>query len=256
MNMCKTFGAAVLAVGLSGASTHAAVVLSDNFDGYTNSNLSGQGGWTITGTPPATPNPIQVAGDVDKYAQMSTGQDEYKAFTSAVPHTDGNSIVTSFSANVSATSTFGDYFSHLSSPVGTSSGFYQRFFARSSGDGFQFGLVDISGTGSTVTYGTGVLTLGAEYDVDITWNFVSGGNNDTFAVTVDGSPYLTHTWTSATAEPGTLEAVNLRQGSTSGAPTLQFDDYVVTEVLAIPEPTAVAALGLGALGMLRRRRSR
>ncbi len=249
MNMRKIFGAAVLAAGLTGASANAGVVLSDNFDSYTNGPLSAQGGWTATSS--AT-TPAQVAGGTDKYVQLSTGQDEYKAFTSVVPHTDGNSLQTSFTANVSAATTNGDYFSHLSSPLATTSLFFQRVFARSSDTGFQLGLVDTSGTGSTITYGTTILTLNTDHDVDVTWNFVPGTSNDTFSMIVDGAPYLLHTWTSVLAEPATLEAANLRQGSASNAPTLQFDNYVVTEV--IPEPTSLAAIGLGALGLLRRRR--
>lgn len=251
MDMRKTFGAAVLAAGLSGTSAGAAVVLSDNFDSYNVGTLSGQGGWTATAD---AATPAQVVGDADKYVQLLIGQDEYKAFTASVPHTDGNSLVTSFTANVTAATTTGDYFVHLSSPLASTFNFYQRVFARSSGDGFQLGLLETSGTGSSTTWGATVLPFGTDHDVDVTWNFVAGEKNDTFTLTVDGAPYLVDTWTSATAEPATLEAANLRQASGNAA-TVQFDDYVVTEVAAVPEPTALAAIGLGAIGMLRRRRS-
>ncbi len=251
MNMRKTFGAAVLAAGLTGASANAAVVLSDNFDSYVNGPLSAQGGWVATSN---TTTPAQVAGESDKYVQLSTGQDEYKAFTSVVSHTDGNSLQTSFTANVSTASTNGDYFSHLSSPLGTTSLFYQRVFARSSGEGYQIGILETSQSGTTLapSYGDTVLSFNTEYDIDVTWAFVPGATNDTFTVTVNGAPYVARTWISTSAEPTTLEAANVRQGSASNAANLQFDDYVVTEV--IPEPTSLAAIGLGALGLLRRRR--
>src|SRR4051812_40117494 len=136
--------AAVLAGLMTTSGAGAAVGLSDNFHSYTNGNLSGQSGWTPTALVAAGPF-IQVTGTPDKVASLTTGQDEYKAFTSAVPHTDGNSLLSSLAVNVSAVSATGDYFSHLSSPVGTTSLFYQRLFARSSGAGYQIGLVDTSG---------------------------------------------------------------------------------------------------------------
>lgn len=241
--------AGVTLAGILGASSaNAAVVLSDNFDAYTNGNLSGQGGWTATAS---AATPMQVAGDADKYVQLATGQDEYKAFSTAVNRTDGDSIATSFTANVATATANGDYFSHLSSPAGTTTFFYQRIFARSLGSGFQLGLLDTSGTGSAITYGAGELALGTEHDVDVTWNFVAGGNNDTFTMTVNGTPYLTHTWTSVNAEPATLEAANLRQAAGNAA-SVQFDDYVVD---AVPEPTSLGLLAAGA-GMLAGRRAR
>jgi hypothetical protein len=251
MNMLKTFAAAVALAGAA-STTHAAIVLSDNFDSYANGNLSGQGGWTATAS---AATPMQVAGTTDKFVQLGTsGQDEFKAFSSVVPHTDGNTLDTSLAVNVSAAQAGGDYFAHVSSPAGTTTFFFQRLFARSSGTGFQLGLVDTSGTGSVITYGSTVLNFNQEYDVDIVWNFVPGTVNDTFALTVDSAAYLTHTWTSVNAEPTSIDAGNLRQGGAGTSATVQVDDFVVNGV--IPEPTGLAALGLGALGMLRRRRGR
>src|SRR5688500_13951143 len=139
----QTFGVAgaVLASLFTSGAADAAIVLSDNFDSYMPAmNPSGQGGWTAT-APAATP--MQVAGAADKFVQINTsGQDEYKAFSDSVPHTEGNSIATSFTANVTAAQTNGDYFSHLSSPAGTTTFFFQRVFARSSANGFQLGLLD------------------------------------------------------------------------------------------------------------------
>ena len=252
-----TFGlAGVVLAGLlaHGGTARAAVVLSDNFDTYTDGDLVGQGGWTITGT--SVVNPIQVSGGADNVASLvATGQDAYKAFTAPVTKNDGESLATSMTVNVSAASAAGDYFTHLSSPAGTTNNFYQRLFARSSDTGFQLGLVDTSGTGSVITYGTAVLPFATDHDVDVTWNFVPGGtNNDTFTVTVNGTPYLTHTWTStAISEPTTIEAFNFRQGGSTSGPTLTVDDVVVD---AVPEPAAVALIGLASVGLLRRRRAR
>jgi hypothetical protein len=197
---------------------------------------------------------MQVAGAADKFVQLGTsGQDEYKAFSQALPHTDGNVIHTSLTVNVSAAQTAGDYFAHLSDPVGTSTNFYERLFARSSGAGYQIGLVDTSGTGSTITYGTTVLNLNQDYDVDINWTVVPGLINDTFALTVDGSSYLNHTWTSTSvAEPANISAANLRQGAAANSATVQVDDYFVEGT--VPEPASLGLLAGCAVFTLRRRK--
>jgi hypothetical protein len=225
------------------------LVLSEAFDSYTNATLAGQGGWTAT-TVAATP--MQVAGASDKYVQMNTsGQDDYKAFSQVIPKTDGNTIDTSMTINMSAAQATGDYFAHLSTPVGTTGGFYQRFFAKSSGAGFVLGLLGASG--GTPGYGATVLNFNQEYDVDIAWTFVTGALNDTFAVTVDSVPYLNYTWDAASAaEPTQLAAANLRQGAAGSAATLQFDDYVVNGI--VPEPASLGLLAIGSVFALRRRK--
>src|SRR3954452_18747389 len=96
-------GAAISAAGLLSAlpgTTKAAVLYSDNFDSYTNGNLSGQGGWTATA---AAATPMQVAGTVNKFVAIGTsGQDEYHPLSGTAPHLDGNMLETSFTANVTA----------------------------------------------------------------------------------------------------------------------------------------------------------
>lgn len=125
-------------------------------------------------------------------------------------------------------------------------------YTRSSANGYQLGLVDTSGTGSTTTWGTTELSFNQPYRVAVTWNFVAGANNDTFGVTVGGNSYLTHAWTSATVEPSLVAAANLRQGATASAPTLTVDNYSVT---VVPEPAAIvlACSSLAAMAFLRRR---
>ena len=49
-----------------------------------------------------------------------------------------------------------------------------------------------------------------------------------FSVAVDNQPYLTHSWTSAFAEPSQLSAVNLRQGTAGASAWLSLDNLVVT----------------------------
>jgi hypothetical protein len=236
------------------AHASAALVFSDDFssDGTLVGSTPDLGGnWTQTGT--VATNPITVASG--SAALVASGQDVYAAFSESVPTTAGNSIVTTFDLTVSNVQSSGDYFLHLSDPVGTTSNFYGRIFARPSATvGFyQLGIASNSGTGTVTTYGTVDLALGQTIEVSMTWTFVAGPANDAFSLTTDGTSYLSgYTWT-GNAEPATqVSAVNLRQGGSGTGPSLTVDNL---EVSAIPEP-AVALLGsLGLLGLLLRRRS-
>lgn len=249
MTHCFPLAALAMLATASAASAQL-VVLNDNFDAYSAGNLVGQGGWTQTGA--TATNPIQVAGGPNFYAQLgTTGQDVYKAFTGPVAAVAGESLLSEFDITVSAAQTAGDYFFHISDPVGTTGNFYQRVFARSSTNGFQLGLIELAGGGAVTTWGTTELALGTTYSIAVTWNFIAGPNNDTFNLSVNGSSYLTHAWTSTTVEPANLSAANLRQGTSTSAPTLQIDNITVTSV---PAPGAAALLGLGGLVALRRRR--
>ena len=248
--------AAAALIGLGASTADAIIILNEDFDSYTNTNLVGQGNWNQTGA--TATNPIQVAGATDKYAAVGpTGQDVYKALDSGgVSHTDGDDLNTSVEVNVTAANATGDYFFHVSDPVGTSTNFYQRLYARSSGAGYQLGLVDTSGTGSVITWGTTVLNLNQAYDVDIDWNFVPGAQNDTFSLTVDSSAYLTHTWTSTqNQEPTAISAANLRQGATGNSPTVQVDAIVIDGDTLVPEPASIGLLAAAAMFGTRRRRA-
>ena len=244
---------------LSGASvSFGAASFSEDFNSYANGSLTNQGPWLATA---AAAGPIQVSSG---RAQLATsGQDAYAAFGSAVNNPDGTSFFYGLTLNVISAQVAGDYFFHVSNPAGTTTLFYERLFARSSGVGFQLGFLDTSGTGSTTTWGASVLSLSTDYRVVVAQNFVAGLVNDTFSVYVNptdlsveanNTAYLTHTWTSANAETTTYAAANLRQGTAANAPALLVDDILVSktysEVAAVPEPSSVTLAALGGLAML------
>lgn len=251
----------LLAVSSSGvfAST---IVFSDDFN-KSNGNLVGTtpntstGNWTQTGA--TATNPIQISSNA--VAMGTTGQDAYAGFTSSVPNSgDGSQIHTSMDINVSAAQT-GDYFSHLSDPVGTTSFFFQRLGAAASGAGYVLQLAVTGGGGAVTTLGSTVLSFNQTYHVDEYWTFVPGATNDTFEVDVTGpsvsGTYLTKTWDSTNPEPTQISAVNFRQGGSTSSATLSVDNLQVESITVVPEPGTISLVSILLLiGLGRSRRER
>lgn len=235
------------------------IVLTNDFGtGYTDGNLIGpvsspantvgQNGWTQTGTFTAG-NPITIASGKAVLAAGSSGQDGYKGFASAVDSTlAGNYLLTRIDFSVTSATLNGDYFFHLSSPTGTTSNFYQRFFARSQGSGFALGINPVS-TAST-TYGTTELPLNTPLTAVIKWDFVAGLANDpqtvyvnpTDPIITNNTPYVTMATWSAPEPTTPLSAVNLRIGGSTTAPGITVSNI---QISSVPEPSAVALAGLG-----------
>lgn len=238
----------------------AAPLFSDDFNSYTEDPLVGQGSWTQTAT--AANNPILVS-DGKAVLGIAGGQDVNAGFA-ATANTDGTSFYIGMTINVTSAAAAGDYFLNVTPNAGNSFLFYERVFVRSSGAGFQIGLLDTSGTGSATTYGTDVLDFGSDYRIVVEQNFIAGATNDTFSVYVnptDGlvadnnTAYLSHTWTSVNAETNSYGSINLRQGGATTSAGLTVDDLIVStsfgDVTLIPEPSTYAMLlgGLCALGL-------
>ena len=250
------------------SSSYGTPAFTDNFNSYTTGiNLAGQGPWTAT-TVGATP--IQVVSP-GKASVGASGQDDYAAFSSPVTLVDGTSFYYGLTLDVLTANANGDYFIHVSTPAGTTTTFVERLWARASGGGFQLGLMETSGVGGTTNWGSTVLSLNTDYRVVVAQHSIAGGVNDTFAVYVNPSDtsvelnnaaYLTKTWGSATAESASYAAINLRQGSTFGAPTEFVDNLAVSQTFSdvatvVPEPSTFLMVGAGLAGLLaiRRRRS-
>lgn len=245
---------------LAVANTQAITLFSDSFT-YPNGNLGGQGGW-ITNN--GTTFPIQVTGG--KALLTSTGLDMNAPLNSPLSLVDGTSFYIGVTLNFSAAQAAGDYFLNWSPATGSST-LISRLHARSSGGGFQLGYLETSGTGGSLTYGSTVLNFNQDYRVVVAYNVVAGTVNDTASVYVDpvdyavesnNTPYLTDSWTSVTGESTTVGSINLRQGSAANAATLSVDNLVVATTfseMVVPEPSSAAlvALGVMALGIIRRR---
>jgi hypothetical protein len=251
-------GAAASLLGIS--SSFGATLFSDDFT-YPNGNLAGQGSWLQTSTPSASP--IQVTGGVAVIG--TSGQDIYAPLVSALSLSAGTSFFYGLTINVSAAQSTGDYFAHFTPTVGDSSLFFGRTFVKSSGSGYLLGYMETSGTGSAVTYGSQILNFGQSYRVVVAYNSVAGTLNDTASLYVNpsdtvveanNSPYLTDTWTTASAEPTSVAALNLRQGGSTAAPTLTVDFLSAGDAFSsaagfspVPEPSTWALFGAGVIGL-------
>jgi hypothetical protein len=262
----KSHGLALIAASITlSAQTQAATYLSDSFNSYSNGDLAGQGSWAQTGTTATTP--IQVVNGVASFG--TSGQDIYSPLSSIVTPADGTSFYIGLTLNVSAAQSGGDYFLHFAPEVGTSTLFFGRTFVRSSGAGFQLGYLETSGAGGAVAYGTTELSFATDYRVVLAYNRVAGTVNDTASLYVNpddagnesnNTPYLTDTWTSASAEPVAIATLNFRQGAAGNAATLTVDNLVGTDTFAeatvVPEPTTagLVAVGAGLLAIRSRRR--
>jgi trimeric autotransporter adhesin len=162
------------------------------------------------------------------------------------------SVYLTANITVGAAQSTGDYFLHLGD--GGTSNFYARTYIKSSGTGFVMALGTSSGT--PVTYGTTVLDFATSYTILVRYDFVAGAANDTGALfinptTADGSgdtQYVAATTTGTDAS--SISSVNLRQGTSSNAPTVTINSINV----AIPEPGTALLGSFGLLALLRRRR--
>jgi sialate O-acetylesterase len=163
----------LFSVRLSGQSP----MLEENFDFTSQSNLSGQGGWTL-GTSSA--NRIMVGGtglSYPGYPGNSSGLGAiFVSATDRVQKTFTGSLsgtyYYSFLINVSSAGT-GDYFIGFFS----ANAFRARTYIRSDGSGFQFGLAKT--TSGTVAYTTGVpYSYGATYLVVVGYEFNAASGTD------------------------------------------------------------------------------
>ena len=222
----------------------AQVLLEENFT-FTGALTSN--GWTavsatnvntINAAAPGLSYPNLPSSGVGNAASLTTsGEDDRKLLSST---NSSGSIYSSCLVNISAAQANGDYFYTLSS--GTT-GFIGRVFARSSGSGFQLGILKSSGGTATPTYDTNVLSFGTTYlvatkisrltttttdDVASLWvNPVLGGS--------EPSPNVTN---SAGNDQANIDSVVLRQGSSGNAPTLRLGNILVGTDWASVTPNA------------------
>ncbi len=156
----------------------------------------------------------------NKVSLTATGQDVYRTFTGTAPSIYASAIV-----NVSAAQSTGDFFFSL----GNTNVSVARLYIRSSGAGFNFGVLRSAGT---VEYESTVRPFNTNIRVVLKYEQVSGATNDIVKlyvnpsiVTEPGSANVSHT--GGAADVASLAAVQLYQGEAANAPTVDVDGITV-----------------------------
>jgi hypothetical protein len=126
-------------------------------------------------------------------------------------------------------------------------------------------VLGIAPTSGTATYGTSVLNFNQSYNVVLAIDFVAGAANDMASIFVDPTSanrglltaYASSNAWGANTEATAIAAVNLRQGTSSSAPSVKVASLLAGDSLTavgVPAPGAVALLGVaGFIGSRRRR---
>lgn len=158
----------------------------------------------------------------------------------------------------------GDYFLAFYSSAGSGGGFASRVFASTTATGWSLGLANASV--STPADWTTDLTLNTWYKVILKYDVATrtsalGVFSPSYTPTSDAE--LTLTALTASAVTAGIDYFALRQGSTFNSTMgSQVDEIWVGSQLSdvagvtpfVPEPSALAIVGMGFLGMLLRRR--
>ncbi len=220
-------------------------VLTEDFN-YTAGTALTANGWTAHSSPGT--NAIMVTAPSLTYAghtgsgvgnavsMTTSGEDDNKAFTAIT----SGPVYASFLINVSAAQVTGDYCAGL---YQSSTVFPLRFFIKSSGAGFVFGISKNSTT--AITYESTVRNFGTNYFIAVNYIYNTGTTTDDVVnlwvnPALGGSegpatiPNVTSTATDAT----TIGAFYLRQGNAANASTQRVDAILVGTTWAQVTPSS------------------
>jgi hypothetical protein len=242
---------------------------SADFATYANGDLVGQNGWQQYNT--LTTAPIQVASGRVTWTGNGTtavnNQDAMLSFGQVIPQPSAGSTVLNFDLllSVASAGTSPSYFAALNTLDSTvTSGNFQnaRLVAQSSGAGYVFGARVNGQSGYPFAYGTSALNFGQTYALRAELNLVAGNANDFINLYVGdnfsslpSTPYATAVYTTGTVADITVGAMLLSQfaSSTAFESGVSIQSMGVTQV--VPEPSAVALVGVGlAAALVRMRR--
>jgi trimeric autotransporter adhesin len=196
--------------------------------------VTGQGAWAVLGTTVTFPQTVTAPGTPavtyqgypssgvgNECSVGSTGQDIALQFT---PQTSGT-VYFSVLVNLSAAQATGDYFMNVGEPSSTTF-YFGRLFAKLDGTNVAFGILNSSGTGSATTWSTSTYSLNTTYLIVVKVSTTTGAS--ALAINPSLTTEPTTEWilnaTSATVPTvAGLGEINIRQGSSSTAPTLKLD---------------------------------
>lgn len=223
------------------------ILMSDNFNSYTNGNLVPQGGWAAHSGAGATA--IQVNNGTISTVQGSGSREDANRDIGSVMGA-GNVWYAGFDVTVTgADPAVTTYFAHFRD---TGTGFNSRIFVMDGGAGagtFTFGIGDVAGTPDASFAGS--YAYGTTYRVVSSYNFDTGLSQLWISPTTQADPSIM----SVSADIGqAMSTYAFRQAA--GNTTQVIDNLAVGTTFAdvVPTPGSLSLLGLGGLVALRRRR--
>jgi hypothetical protein len=243
-------GATTQNVSISGFVGGGPLLFSDDFV-YSTGSLNGTGGWVahsgvgdnpiLITTPGLTFTGLAGSGVGNAVTETGTGEDCNHQFTNI----NSGTVYASAMLNVSTASTAGDYFMHFSD-AGTFN-FYARTYVKSSSTGkFEFGIGKYNE--ASPNYTPTEYNIGQTYLVVIKYSFVTGSTANDIAYlyvnptpgAVEPAPDLTTGSTLVDAE--NISGIFLRQGGSTGIPTVIIDGIKVGQTWASVTPVTMLTL--------------
>lgn len=230
-------GALALSMGVF---ANAQVFFNENFEGFTAGNLNGQNGWQ---TLAATGYNVVAGGGYG-------GSKGVSYFTAAAASNYAwPDIIPAYNSATSSNKTVRammDIFVGSTPAVLGRGGF--RAYTAGGGTLVAGGYFRSDGNlyngGGTVLLGTNAAWMNTWVKLEVRMNFGSAN----YQVFVNGTQVGANQAMTAT----TLEDADLFNSNSANAATISYDNY---KVEAVPEPASVAALGLGVVALMRRRRA-
>lgn len=237
-----------------GASSQAVTLFSDDFESRTLGNIGGQGIW---GTDASTQ--FLVASDAGKFVgtkSLKVNHSGAGAGTTWAYPTLAPSYTVVPSSGVNVLNLSADFYMESGSFTGTGSRQYgfeiftTSFSTVASARFSSDGKVVSFGTGTTTTTGVAV-PFDTFFNFRLSLNYTSGQGSMWLNGAQVGSNFNFNTALTSIGD-GDIRGTNLIPPSSSVSGSAYADNY---KFEAVPEPASMAALGLGILGLARRRRS-
>jgi len=234
----------------------AQLLVNENFDYAAGTGLIGQSGWVNLGTSTSIVNALVTSapgtpaitypgypgsGIGNEVLVSNNGQDIEDQFTAQTSGTVYFSVL----LNISAAQATGDYFMDLGEP-NSYMAYFGRLYVKLDGANIAFGILNSSGTGSATTWSTSTYSLNTTYLIVVKVSTTTGASGLAINPSLTTEPttdwILNATSTTVPTVAGIGE-VNIRQGSSSNAPTLRLDGiHVATTYNALFTQTAISTV--------------